>query len=93
MFTIFKQVQDNKSVYSYRNKSVGVNGHVIHVGNGTYINKVHPEIYPMQEVADGFSSKEDVLSAIEMYIKIDTMRGVDARRATPAKPALRINPQ
>ena len=90
MFKIFKQVQGNKSVYSYRNKSAGSNDHVIHVGNGTYINKVYPEIYPMQEVADGFSSKEDTLLAIDMYIKIDTMRGLDARRATPQSPALRV---
>ena len=90
MYTIFKQLRDNKSVYSYRNKSIGVNGHIIHVGNGTYVNTVHPEIYPMQEIADGFCSKEDVLKAIEFYIKIDAIRGVDAWRATSRKPALRL---
>ncbi len=91
MFKIFKQIKNNEVVYSYRNKTAGSNDHVIHVGNGTYINKVHPEIYPMQEVADGFLSKEDVLLAIDMYIKIDTMRGLDARRATPQAPALRVD--
>lgn len=89
MFVVFKQVLDNKSVYSYRNKSGSTNSHIKHVGNGVYINTVHPEILPMHEVADGFESAADAKTAIEHYIQIDQLRGFDSWAASPTNPALR----
>jgi hypothetical protein len=89
-YKILRQVRGNQSVYAIRNKQVGSNDHIVHVGNGVFINKTHPEVYPMIEVADGFRSQGDATEAVEMLIKIDSMRGIDAWRATPQKPLLRV---
>ncbi len=89
MYVIFKQVLDNKVVYSYRNKSGSTNSHIKHIGHGVYINTVHPEILPMHEVADGFKTVEDVKTATDYYIQIDRMRGFDSYAASAQNPGLR----
>ena len=89
-YKILRQVKGNQSVYAVRNKQSGSNDHIVHVGNGMFINKVHTNVYPMCEVADGFRTAEDAERAVSMFIEIDTMRGIDAWRATPQKPLLRV---
>jgi len=89
-YKILRQVKDNQSVYAIRNKETGTNDHIVHVGNGVFINRIHTEVYPMCEVADGFHSQEDAERAVTMLIEIDNMRGIDAWRATPQKPLLRV---
>ena len=89
MYVVFKQVLDNQSVYSYRNKTGNTNAHIKHVGNDVYINAVHPEVLPMHKVADGFPSAADAKLAIEHFVQIDKLRGIDSWAATPATPALR----
>ncbi len=89
-YKILRQVKDNQSVYAIRNKETGTNDHIVHVGNGVFINRIHTEVYPMCEVADGFHSQEDAERAVTMLIEIDNMRGIDAWRATPKKPLLRV---
>ena len=90
MFKILKQIRNGQAAYSIRNKTPGSNDHIIHVGGGVYINKVYPEVYPMQEVADGFNSMEDAEAAVEMLIKIDQMIGIKSWRATSQRPLLRV---
>ena len=89
-YKILRQIKDNQSVYAIRNKESGTNDHIVHVGNGMFINKVHTDVYPMAEVADGFHTSEDAERAVSMLIEMDTMRGIDAWRATPQKPLLRV---
>lgn len=90
MFKILKQFRNSQAAYSIRNKAPGSNDHIIHVGCGMYINKVYPEVYPMQEVASGFKSIEDAEAAVEMLIKIDQMLGIESWRATSQQPLLRV---
>lgn len=89
MYTIFRQIEANRCVYLYRKQCSG-NSHIIHIGNGVYQDRIVSEIRPYCEVADGFQTKEDVLSAIIMYIEIDKMRGIDAWQAKAQTPALRV---
>jgi hypothetical protein len=89
MFTVFRQIEGNQSVYLYRKQCNG-NSHIIHIGNGMYQDRTHPEIRAYGEVASGFQTVEDVLSAIAMYIEIDKMRGIDAWQASAQTPALRV---
>jgi hypothetical protein len=88
-YSIFRQIK-SPTEFIYGGRDLKANPHYVHVGNGMYLNKVHPEVCPMQEIASGFSDKNSLEKAIDLFIEIDKLRGVTSTRVSPQNPLLRV---